>query len=232
MAITGFICHDDYLAKTAKLTDEEVGRLFRALMVFHSTGEAPELQGRESVAFDFICEDINTAEQKYRDKCEQNRRNRLGAGDKDKEQPTTTDNDRQRPSTVETAEKLPEVKGFMDDAEAQGIQSEHDRILDAAKDAGFKGTNTENAALIQLYAQYGMEKMLEEIPACVDHSAPNLAYLRAVLKGEPRKQTGKVLPAQNFGQRDYSGVDDEIKAKLAAEMAEFKQNGGLQNAAG
>ena len=221
MAITGFICHDDYLAKTAKLTDEEVGRLFRALMVFHSTGKAPELQGRESVAFDFICEDINTAEQKYRDKCEQNRRNRLGAGDKDKEQPSTDDNDRQRPSTVETADKLPEVKGFMDDAEAQAIQGDHDRLLDAAKDAGFKGTNTENAALIQLYTQYGLQTMLDGFTSCVEHSAPNLAYLRAVLKGEPRKQTGKVLPAQDFQQRDYSKVDAEIMANLEKEMAEY-----------
>ena len=228
MAITGFICHDDYLAKTSKLTDEEVGRLFRALMIYHSTGEAPELQGRESVAFDFICEDINTAEQRYRDKCEQNRRNRLGAGDKDKEQPSTTDNDRQRPSTVETADKLPEVKGFMDDAEAQAIQGDHDRLLDAAKDAGFKGTNTENAALIQLYTQYGLQKVLDGFTSCVEHSAPNLAYLRAVLKGEPRKQTGKVLPAQNFQQRDYTEVEKEMQERQRERIIEMIcRNNGL-----
>ena len=35
----------------------------------------------------------------------------------------------------------------------------------------------------------------------------------------------RVLPAQNFQQRDYTGVDDELKATLSAEMAEFKSTG-------
>ena len=229
MAITGFICHDDYLAKTSKLSDEEVGRLFRALMVYHKEGKKPELEGRESVAFDFICEDIDKAERAYEQKCEQNRRNRMGANNKEREQPITDDNERQRPlekPAVETAPTLPQ--GFMDDAEAHGIQHEHDRVLEAAKNAGFKGTNTENAALIQLYAQYGMEKMLEGFNACVEHSVPSLAYLRAVLKGEPRKQTGKVLPAQNFQQRDYSEVDKQIQEAQRKRIIEMLcRNNGL-----
>lgn len=35
----------------------------------------------------------------------------------------------------------------------------------------------------------------------------------------------RVLPAQNFQQRDYTGVDDELKETLSAEMAEFKATG-------
>lgn len=35
----------------------------------------------------------------------------------------------------------------------------------------------------------------------------------------------RVLPAQNFQQRDYTGVDDELKETLSAEMAEFKAKG-------
>lgn len=89
MAMTGFICQDEYLAKCAKLSDQEVGRLFRALMKYHATGIDPELAGRESIAFDFIREDIDKAEKAYAAKCEQNRQNRT----------ITTDNDRQRPST-------------------------------------------------------------------------------------------------------------------------------------
>ena len=52
-------------------------------------------------------------------------------------------------------------------------------------------------------------------------------YIRKSIDNQ-RKAPKKILPAQNFQQRDYSGVDDELKAKLAAEMAEFKRNGGLQ----
>ena len=57
MGMSGFICHDDYLLKTAKLTDAEVGRMFRALMRYHATGEVEEIQGLESIAFDFIREE-------------------------------------------------------------------------------------------------------------------------------------------------------------------------------
>ena len=96
MANTGFVCHDDYLNKTAKLTDEEVGRLFRACMKYHATGELVTLDGRESVAFDFIKEDIDRAERAYKDKCEQNRRNRNARHVDDGQQPSTNVNERER----------------------------------------------------------------------------------------------------------------------------------------
>ena len=112
---------------------------------------------------------------------------------------------------------------LMGDDEAQEIQLEQNRVLDAAEDAGFDRSNSVMAGLIQLYADYGLEKMLEGIKACVDHSAINLAYLRAVLKGEKKpSKPVRVLPAQDFAQRDYSGVEDELMASLKKDMAAFK----------
>ena len=92
MAMSGFICHDDYLSKTAKLTDEEVGRLFRALMKYHTTGEETEISGRESIAFDFIREDIDRTEQAYKAKCDKNRENRLSAIENNRQRSLTTVN--------------------------------------------------------------------------------------------------------------------------------------------
>ena len=88
MPMTGFFCQDEYLAKTAKLTDEEVGRLFRALIDYHANGVLTELDGRESIAFDFIKEDIDKAEEAYAKKCEQASKNRRKALSND-----TTDDD-------------------------------------------------------------------------------------------------------------------------------------------
>lgn len=93
--MTGFFCQDEYLSKTTKLTDEEVGRLFRSLMVYHSTGDITPLDGRESIAFDFIKEDIDKAEEAYTKKCEQARANRRHG----LENKATDDNARQPPST-------------------------------------------------------------------------------------------------------------------------------------
>lgn len=88
----GFICKDEYLKKLAKLSDQEVGRLFRALMKYHKDGETQELTGRESVAFDFIQADIDSADAAYAEKCATNRKNRTDDG----QRPITTVNDRQR----------------------------------------------------------------------------------------------------------------------------------------
>lgn len=94
--MTGFFCQDDYLKKIEKLEDEEVGRLFRACMIYHATGEEMTLELKESIAFDFIKADIDSAEQKYRNKCETNRKNRLSKmTDVDERQPSlTTDDER------------------------------------------------------------------------------------------------------------------------------------------
>ena len=91
----GFICRDEYLDKLAKLSDIEVGRLFRALMKYHRDGETQELKGREDIAFDFIREDIDRADEKYQDKCEQNRANRANG----RQRPSTDVNGRERTAT-------------------------------------------------------------------------------------------------------------------------------------
>ena len=75
MALEYFPCYDSYLSKLSRLSDQEVGRLFRALMHYHITGERQELTGRESMAYDFIVDDINRAAEAYEEKCERLRAN-------------------------------------------------------------------------------------------------------------------------------------------------------------
>lgn len=75
MGMEYFCCYHSYRRKVAKLSDQEVGRLFRALLIYSETGEAQELTGRESVAFDFIADDIDRAKEKYRDRCKTNSEN-------------------------------------------------------------------------------------------------------------------------------------------------------------
>ena len=132
---------------------------------------------------------------------------------------------------------------FLADDDAMEILHDHDRVLNAAEDAGFKMSNDVRAALISLYADHGMEKILAALRSCVDHGAPNLAYLKAVLKGEPKKPKAsvsaqaygqrsydgeqeaamrrmigqrKVMPAQQFSQRDYSGEDEDAINRMLA----------------
>ena len=102
MAREYFKCFHSYREKTKNLTDAEIGRLFRALMQYSETGETPLLPGRESIAFDFIADEIRRDATAYDQLCKQNAQNRA--------QQVTTVNDRQRPSTTvdETPRKATE----------------------------------------------------------------------------------------------------------------------------
>ena len=75
MAIEYFCCYHSYRKKCEKLTDQELGRLFRSLLIYSETGERQELAGRESIAFDFIADDIDRAKEAYEEKCRKNREN-------------------------------------------------------------------------------------------------------------------------------------------------------------
>lgn len=112
-----------------------------------------------------------------------------------------------------------ESESFIGDADAHEIQTEQNRVLDAAEDAGFKMGNTVRAKLIALYAEYGLDKMLNSINECVRHSACSLAYLEAVLNGSPKKRKVQVS-AQDFEQRDYSDVQRQLMEKQNQEVIE------------
>ena len=109
MALEYFPWYYSYRNKTAKLSDQELGRLVRALSRYGETGEREELAGRESIAFDFIADDIDRGKAAYAAKCDQNRHNRQqstqeygrsATTDNDRPRSSTTDDDRPRPSTT------------------------------------------------------------------------------------------------------------------------------------
>lgn len=104
----------------------------------------------------------------------------------------------------------PNPNPMIDDEDAIRIQNEHDQVLDAAQNAGFKSSPSERARLLRLYEAYGLEKMLAGISECVYHSATSLAYLDAVLKGTGKKQKSDARDVHGYEQRDYA--DEQKKA--------------------
>ena len=162
---------------------------------------------------------------KYNDYQQDNRQNNSqSTGNQQASNSQSTGNQQQyNNNNKETMEKGNNLLPLMGDDEAQQIQGDHDRVLNAAEDAGFKMSNDVRANLINLYAEHGLQKTLDGLKACSEHGALNLAYLRAVLKGGAKVTKGRVIQAQDFQQRDYSGVEDEIMANLAAEMAAYKK---------
>ena len=48
------------------------------------------------------------------------------------------------------------------------------------------------------------------------------SYIRKAIENE-RRQSKRILPAQDFAQRDYTGVQDEMMCELAEEMKQYKK---------
>ena len=106
MAKEYFCAYHSYLKSIRNLSDAECGRLFKALLQYSAGEQLINLQGREGIAFDFICEQIDRDNEKYEEKCRTNRENRAKAIENTAQRPSTTVNDRQRPSTT-----VPQGKG-------------------------------------------------------------------------------------------------------------------------
>lgn len=75
MAREYFCAYHSYIKQCKGLSDGELGRLFRALLEYSASGKVPELNGRESVAFDFMSENIDRDAESYKDTCNRNREN-------------------------------------------------------------------------------------------------------------------------------------------------------------
>lgn len=202
---------------------DEIGRLFEMMLVYAESGNEPEkFTGNERFLWPVAKQQIDLTAEKN----EILRQNGMKGGrPKTKDNQTEPNETKGNQTKAIKERKEKESKGkksnisssFLDDAAAREIQHVHDQVLTAAEDAGFKMSNDVRATLIALYADHGMEKMLAGLKACAEHGAPNLAYLRGCLKGEPKKPAiAKPVPAQQYTQRDYSGAQEDALRRMIA----------------
>ena len=211
MPMTGFFCQDDYAAKLAKLTDEEVGQLFRALMNYHATGEIADLDTRASIAFDFIKEDIDKAEDAYRKKCEQASENRR----KGLKQATTDDNVRQPPSTSVNGSDHVNIcnKNICKKNTKEVSRFAPPTLEEVSAYCKERGNHVNPERFIDFYASKGWKV----------GNQPMKDWKACVRTWEQRdKEPVKKVVAQQFPQRDYSDVDRLMMDELAREIEESK----------
>lgn len=205
----------DWLEVTQDLTAEEKGNLIDAVVAYASGAEYEHLlTGACRVAFRFMKGQVdrNAKISEARSAAGSNKPEQNGTKDNKPEQNESNFPKENNNNNNNKKEKEKEKENFIDDDNARAIQSEQNRVLDAAEDAGFMKSNSVRAKLLNLYAVHGLEKMLAAFDSCVKHSAPNIAYLEAVLKGEPKKPNKKPqVIAQAYEQRDYA-TDPDYKA--------------------
>ena len=235
--MTGFVFQDEYLDRVQGLTDEQLGRLVRALSAYHVTGEAPKLEGMERIAFDFIRPEVDRIEAHYRATCETNRRNRAGARKKtaadETERPLTDADDAPRAATEPDQDKDQVQAKEKDQPEPDRDDHHQDGdALERKVRQAFSGlTDTHLQALGRYRALLGDGLVSYAADRAVANGARGWGYLEQVLKGyeaqgirtveaaraaddqfrrqRTRSRPEKTVRAQQYAQREYREADAE-----------------------
>lgn len=195
MAMEYFCCFHSYRKKTRNLSDSELGRLFRALMLYSETGEKAQLNGREETAFDFIADDIDAAKERYGQKCQTNRENRAKGTSTvvdDRERPLTTVDD--RPRTAPNKNKKQKENIYTTTAAASACAREGEPFADSLHDDDLAACIVcyeENIGSIPRHVSEAIAGWLRKLPAelickaiteAAAANARNWRYAESILK--------------------------------------------------
>ncbi len=81
MAGMNYVClYVSYLESLAPFSDEEIGRMVRAMLIYTATGEMPLFDGNERFIWPTIKAQIDRDEAAYQERCEKNRANGAKGG--------------------------------------------------------------------------------------------------------------------------------------------------------
>lgn len=175
-----------------ELSDPEAGRLIKALMHYADSGEIDQMPGKESGAFSFLRDLVDEDKAKSERNAATSRENGRKGG-----RPKNQSGYLETKAVFEKPKRLHNI--IEDDEDIARIREDHQTILVAAEKAGFPTTGAVAEALIDLYSLHGLEKVLAGIKSCVDHSALNLAYLKACMQDKPRVSAPDGDPGKKYG---------------------------------
>lgn len=251
MPMTGFIFQDKYLVRLEKLSDQEVGRLVRALATYHARGEEQELKGRECGYYDFIKADIDEAEAAYAAKCAGNKKNRQVSLSivNDRQRPSTTDDE--LPQNINIKENIKEKEidnhGSSAGARANPFTVSDDEVVDflerdrqieeAARRWGLPWNEGSMIQARDWARDFTLEWLLRAIETSGKGKEQTWRYVAGILKSwkenggpdAPRKQRAspaKVVSAQQYTQRDYTEEQlDSITQDLLEEARKLRDTG-------
>ena len=240
MAMTGFICHDDYYDRLKRLSNEEVGNLFRQLMLYHAGryDEMSEFIDSEGIAFDFIANDIDRMEEKHNATSETNRMNgSKGGRPKKQPEPTETEENPQKPNETESKQTKPYKDKDTEKDKEKDISLKRDtekaladkfakfwlaypRKVDKKKaEDAFKKLNPDDELLEKMLASIEKQKASPQWqdPQYIPHPTTWLHGKRWEDEVEQsRRQNSNVRqmplnPAQSYSQRDYSEPSETLE---------------------
>lgn len=123
-----FLIYLSYEEQFEMLSDEELGKLMRAILQYEKSGEIPMLDRPLNLAFSFIKTRLDDDRKKYKEKCEKNRKNGMKGGRPKKD----NSNDEKANGLCDDDEKqMDSKKADKDDEEdiEEDIEEENDDVV-------------------------------------------------------------------------------------------------------
>lgn len=221
------------LDATRKLSDAEVGRLFRGLLRYSMTKEQPQgLQGREEVVFDIYSQQIDRDIEAYDRQVEAGRTNGQRGGRPKKNPPGFSETPRVFEKTQKTQDKGKD-KGKEKDKD-KWDHHDDDARADADPLVMYAVNNLQHMSpgnleeLADFIERFDDDVIRFAIDEASANGAPRWAYVSAILRGylrdgiktvgdakaaKAKREAAKggrtanaqVNPALNYQQRDHSG---------------------------
>ncbi|MBP5248653.1 MAG: hypothetical protein J6Y20_10045 [Lachnospiraceae bacterium] len=204
------------------LSDEEAGRLMKAIWGYTMSGELHELTGAEKGIFALVLMTLNMDEEADNDISKK----RALAGAKGGKQKVANQANAifATEDCVIEANATNKNKNKERDIERNipSVYQERKRFMpptleEVAAYCRERNNNVDPEKFIDFYSSKGWKvgnQPMKDWKACV--RTWEKTYRET-------SNSVKVLHAQNFEQRDYSGVNDDLMTSLAGEMAEFQK---------
>lgn len=209
MAQEYFCAYHSYLESMEPLGDAEIGRLFKALLVYSKTGAEPDLRGNERFIFPTMKQQIDRDAKKYEARCEQNRQNVLqrytGADDgirasakptKEKEKEKTKTKENTPPLPPSLGGCGPELNATFSDWLA--YKSERRQ---GYKPTGLKALISRVEAAAQ---QHGEKAVIDLIRECMANGYQGIIWDRlkgdAAAGGKPKSDRDRIRTAEDYAK--------------------------------
>ena len=159
MAKNSFVIYHNYRETLEDLTDEQVGKLFRAIFDYEIDKKEPNFNGELKIAFRFIKKDLDLNNDKYESICERNRKNGQKGG-----APKGNQNARKQPKQP----KQPDNDNDNDNEYDNDYDNDDDYILESKEESKNKEINNNNIhthtreTYDEIFEDFGVEPMLKD----------------------------------------------------------------------
>ena len=155
MTKNSFVIYHNYRDTLEDLTDEQVGKLFRAIFDYEIDKKEPNFNGELKIAFRFIKKDLDLNNDKYESICERNRKNGQKGG-----APKGNQNARKQPKQPKQPDNDNEYDNDYD--------NDDDYILESKEESKNKEINNNNIhthtreTYDEIFEDFGVEPMLKD----------------------------------------------------------------------